>query len=321
MTDVSLVVDPSPTVVTVSLPDPLSVSVESNAGPIGPPGPTGGDGAANELTIGTVTSDVTADATITGTPPAQVLDLVLPVGPEGPAGPDGIQGLDGDPGPPGDPGVDGRTILYGAVDPTTEGEDDDFYINTAESTIFGPKATTWPTGTSLIGPTGAEGPTGPAGGRTILYGTVDPTTEGADDDFYINTTDNTIFGPKATTWPTGVSLVGPEGAEGPEGPAGLDGDPGVDGNTVLSGTDAPTTEGVDGDFYIRTTTNFIYGPKAAGTWPSGVSLVGPAGADTLPDQTSNGGKYLTTDGTDPSWATVTGGSGGDLADVYLMMGG
>ncbi len=50
------------------------------------------------------------------------------------------------------------------------------------------------------------------------------------------------------------------------------------GNGIISGTAAPTTEGVDGDYYIRTTTNFIYGPKAAGVWPSGVSMVGPTGA-------------------------------------------
>ncbi len=50
---------------------------------------------------------------------------------------------------------------------------------------------------------------------------------------------------------------------------------GADGSSVLSGTAAPTTEGVDGDFYIRTTTNYLYGPKAGGVWPAGVSLVGP----------------------------------------------
>lgn len=54
---------------------------------------------------------------------------------------------------------------------------------------------------------------------------------------------------------------------------------GADGNTILSGTAAPTTEGVDGDYYIRTSTLFIYGPKASGTWPAGVSIVGATGAN------------------------------------------
>jgi hypothetical protein len=35
---------------------------------------------------------------------------------------------------------------------------------------------------------------------------------------------------------------------------------------------------VDGDFYINTVTNTLFGPKASGVWPSGVSLVGPTGA-------------------------------------------
>ncbi len=60
----------------------------------------------------------------------------------------------------------------------------------------------------------------------------------------------------------------------------LNGTDGIDGKTILYGTAAPTTEGVNGDFYIRTTTNYIYGPKAAGTWPVGTSLVGPAGDPT-----------------------------------------
>jgi len=54
---------------------------------------------------------------------------------------------------------------------------------------------------------------------------------------------------------------------------------GADGNTIISGTAAPTTEGVDGDYYIRTTTSFIYGPKASGTWPSGVAMVGTNGTN------------------------------------------
>jgi hypothetical protein len=42
--------------------------------------------------------------------------------------------------------------------------------------------------------------------------------------------------------------------------------------TLLTGTVAPTTEGINGDFYINTTSWLIYGPKAAGVWPTGVAL-------------------------------------------------
>lgn len=107
------------------------------------------------------------------------------------------------------------------------------------------------------------GSAGPPG-NTILYGTVAPTTQGVDGDFYIRTSTNFIYGPKAAgAWPSGTSLVGPGGT----------------GGVLLYGTVAPTTQGVDGDFYLRTTTNFIYGPKASGSWPAGTSLVGPAGVD------------------------------------------
>jgi len=109
-------------------------------------------------------------------------------------------------------GADGKTILNGAVAPTTEGIDGDFYIDTATDTIYGPKAAgTWPAGVSLVGPAGSNGTNGTNGvnGNTILYGAVAPTTEGVDGNFYIDTVTNLIYGPKATTWPAGVSLVGP----------------------------------------------------------------------------------------------------------------
>lgn len=108
------------------------------------------------------------------------------------------------------------------------------------------------------GPTGATGPQGPQGdtGPTGATGATGPQ------------------GPQGDTGPQGPQ--GPTGATGATGPAGVDG---TDGNTVLNGAVAPTTEGVDGDFYINTAIWEIHGPKSAGVWGSGVSLVGPAGAD------------------------------------------
>ena len=67
---------------------------------------------------------------------------------------------------------------------------------------------------------------------------------------------------------SGLLVAGCAAAVGPAG---------ADGKTVLNGAVAPTTEGVDGDFYIDTTANMIYGPKTAGVWGSGTSLVGPPG--------------------------------------------
>ena len=63
------------------------------------------------------------------------------------------------------------------------------------------------------------------------------------------------------------------------GPAGPPGAAGRNGNTIWSGATAPVAAtGTDGDFYLLTTTSCLYGPKAAGAWPSTcTSLVGPQG--------------------------------------------
>jgi hypothetical protein len=122
------------------------------------------------------------------------------------------------------------------------------------------------------GPTGAAG----ADGNTILNGTTVPSDEddGVDGDFYLRTTTSMLYGPKASgAWLAGVSLVGATGA------AGATGATGAAGNTILSGTAAPGNElGTNGDFYLDTVASKIYGPKAAGTWPAGVSLIGATGA-------------------------------------------
>lgn len=56
---------------------------------------------------------------------------------------------------------------------------------------------------------------------------------------------------------------------------------GPSGNTILNGIVNPTTQGVDGDFYINTATLYIFGPKAAGVWPAGVPLSGGGGGSVL----------------------------------------
>jgi hypothetical protein len=52
----------------------------ASVGPQGIPGATGATGPANVLSVGSVTSGATAAASITGTTPEQVLNLVIPSG-------------------------------------------------------------------------------------------------------------------------------------------------------------------------------------------------------------------------------------------------
>lgn len=149
----------------------------------------------------------------------------------------------------------GNTIIYGSGAPNNAtGNNGDTYINTDPDagTFYKKAAGAW----GLVY-TMASGPSG-ANGRSVLNGTVDPTTEGANGDFYINTSTLYIFGPKASgVWPAGVSLKGI-------------------GNTILNGTTPPSnvSDGVNGDFYINTAAKLMYGPKAGGVWPAGFSLVG-----------------------------------------------
>lgn len=70
--------------------------IQGIQGERGEQGPQGEIGEPNTLTIGTVTSGTTASATISGTAPNQVLNLVLPKGEQGEQGVQGPQGPQGD---------------------------------------------------------------------------------------------------------------------------------------------------------------------------------------------------------------------------------
>ena len=74
--------------------------------------------------------------------------------------------------------------------------------------------------------------------------------------------------------------TGNTGAAGTNGTNGTNGTDGADGKTILNGSGAPddTLDGVNGDFYIDTDVNYLYGPKTAGAWGTPISLVGPQGA-------------------------------------------
>ena len=62
------------------------------------------------------------------------------------------------------------------------------------------------------------------------------------------------------------------GGSGSTGPAG------ADGKTVLNGSGAPSSGlGTNGDFYIDTTADAIYGPKTGGSWGGATSLIGATG--------------------------------------------
>lgn len=174
-------------------------------------------------------------------------------------------------------GVQLNQWRYGATAPSTAlGNMGDFYLNTATGDVhYKSAATTWTLTGNIKGPqgnVGATGATGPAG-ATGPQGPAGPT--GA-------TGATGLQGPAGATGPQGLAgatgATGPQGPAGPTGATGPAGAAGTNGNGVLNGNVVPSNlQGNDGDFYINTSTNTIYGPKANGIWPTGVSLVGPQG--------------------------------------------
>ena len=207
-------------------------------------------------------------------------------------------------------GVQLNQWRYGATAPAAAlGNIGDFYLNTATGDVhYKSAASTWTITGNIKGPqgtagaTGAAGPQGPAG-ATGLQGPAG------------------VAGATGLTGATGPQ--GPAGATGLQGPAGVagatgltgatgpQGAAGTNGNAVLNGATAPNNnQGVNGDFFINTATNTIYGPKANGAWPAGVSLVGPQGATGAAGATGPQGVAGAVGPQGPAGATgLTGASG------------
>jgi len=138
---------------------------------------------------------------------------------------------------------------------------------------------------------------------------------GSNGDFYLNTTNGDIYGPKAAgAWGSIIFNIaegqeGPAGPAGPTGATGAAGPAGADGRTLLSGTSAPGSGvGANGDFFINTATSVFYGPKAGGAWPAGVSLVGPAGATGAVGPTGPAGPAGAAGATGPAGPAGAAGS-------------
>ncbi|QYY33242.1 MULTISPECIES: hypothetical protein [Cupriavidus] len=85
-------------------------------------------------------------------------------------------------------------------------------------------------------------------------------------------------------------------------------------SALLSGTGDPTPDiGKDGDFYLNTTTGMLFGPKANGVWPAGVSVAGTGSTGTkndpgVPANTGTAGNTILSGSGDP---TATVGNNGD----------
>lgn len=116
-----------------------------------------------------------------------------------------------------------------------------------------------------------------------------------------------------------VGAKGKDGATGLTGATGLNGADGKDGKTLWNGTKDPEiTWGAPGDMYINATAKTLFGPKNLdGTWPIGVSMVGPKGDQgpigltgaTGPQGPGGSGPAGATGATGPAGTNGTSGTG------------
>jgi hypothetical protein len=172
-------------------------------------------------------------------------------------------------------GIDmGAHVSFGSTLPqNTTGKNGDVFINTAAGRFAQKIAGTWTVVYTLPSTSGSTD-------GTVLYGLGIPgSSTGDNNDTYINTGTGIFYKKSAGVWGQVFSMQsGPAGAQGTVGTNGTNG---TNGKTILNGATNPSnlSTGVDGDFYINTSTFTFFGPKVGGVWPAGTSLIGEDGAD------------------------------------------
>jgi hypothetical protein len=221
---------------------------------------------------------------LTGATGAQGLQGL--VGAIGAAGIQGIQGIQGLVGAVGDQGIQGIQGLTGAQGPKGD---------TGDTGLTGDVGAIGATGsTGAVGQTGAQGIQGIQGiqGEIGFTGAVGATGAqglqglvgaiGAAGIQGIQGIQGLIgltgsSGNNGSDGATGA--IGQTGAQGIQGTAGTNG---LNGKSLLSGIINPQlADGVEGDFYINTSTNEIFGPKTLIGWGIAVSLIGEQGVQGL----------------------------------------
>lgn len=125
---------------------------------------------------------------------------------------DGDIGPEGPQGEKGEPGKNGATVLNGSEDPTPDlGNIGDFYINTSNYVLYGPKTDTgWEDGQSVLGAKGEQGDKGDPGEATyvLLSGSANPdANSGEIGDFYYNTSTKTLFYHNGEAWEMTAKLA------------------------------------------------------------------------------------------------------------------
>jgi hypothetical protein len=163
----------------------------------------------------------------------------------------------------------GANVSFGTTLPqNTTGKNGDVFINTASGAFAQKTSGAWTVVYTLPS-------TSSLTDSTVLYSLGTPASStGNNNDTYIDTGSGVFYKKSAGSWNTVFSMQ--TGPQGPRGLAGTNGTNGTNGFSVLNGAINPSnlSTGVNGDFYINTSNYTLFGPKTAGIWGDGVSLVG-----------------------------------------------
>lgn len=148
----------------------------------------------------------------------------------------------------------------------------------------------------------------------------------------VNSTTKVVTHPGTSTCPKGnkklvlgaQGVAGTNGLSGAAGLSGRDGAAGKDGKTLWNGVKDPESAwGAAGDMFINGTTKVLFGPKNLdGSWPVGVSMIGPAGATGVAGPAGPSGPQGP-GGSGPAGATGPAGAAGSsgLAITQLSICG
>ncbi|HET4569487.1 TPA: G5 domain-containing protein, partial [Streptococcus pneumoniae] len=165
---------------------------------------------------------------------------------------------DGQDGAAGASGRDGKEVLNGKVDPTTEGKDGDTFVNTQTGDVFVKKGNTWEPAGNIKGPKGDKGADGAKGekgaqgerGLTGAQGVKGEKGEQGERGLTGSKGEKGDQGERGLTGAQGAKgakgeqglqgrdgAQGPKGADGQRGPAGPQGPKGEQGNPGTPGKD------------------------------------------------------------------------------------
>ncbi|WP_121810946.1 SGNH/GDSL hydrolase family protein [Mucilaginibacter kameinonensis] len=160
----------------------------------------------------------------------------------------------------------GANLTFGSVLPQNiSGKNGDVFINTTAGSFAQKIAGVW----TVVYTISAGG----TADTTVLYGTTAPNSvTGGNGDTFINTVSGIFYKKSADAWSQVFSMQ--TGPQGPQGASGTNGTNGSNGKTILNGTTNPSNSlGTDGDFYINTSSYYLFGPKSSGVWGTGISLI------------------------------------------------